>query len=175
MPVHILIDGYNLIRQSQFLGRAESRSLEEGREALIESLADYKKVKAYPITVVFDAADADVYTGRKIRIKGIDVRFSRPGESADLAIKRMVAREGGRAIVVTSDREIVGYAEKHGAQCVDSAEFEGRMRAALYTACDAQDIEDEEADGWMPTTKKKGPASRTSRRVRTKTARTKRL
>jgi predicted RNA-binding protein with PIN domain len=44
MSVHIVIDGYNLIRQSPTLSAIEHRSLEEGREALLQRLVSYKKV-----------------------------------------------------------------------------------------------------------------------------------
>ena len=39
----ILIDGYNLIRQSDTLRRYERKSLEEGRRALIAKLVEYER------------------------------------------------------------------------------------------------------------------------------------
>ena len=52
--MHILIDGYNLIRQSVDLKRFERQSLEAGRKALIDWLSRYRQRKGHRITVVFD-------------------------------------------------------------------------------------------------------------------------
>jgi len=40
--MHIVIDGYNLIRQSDSLRRLEKFSLEEGRNGLIKKVAGSK-------------------------------------------------------------------------------------------------------------------------------------
>ena len=53
--MHILIDGYNLIRQSINLRRFERQSLEAGRKALIAWLSEYRNRKDHRITVVFDS------------------------------------------------------------------------------------------------------------------------
>ena len=55
MPIHIIIDGYNLIRRSKKLSAFDVQDIQLGREALIDMLATYKKIKAHRITVVFDA------------------------------------------------------------------------------------------------------------------------
>ena len=52
MPLEIIIDGYNLIRQSRSLRRLDAQSLEQGREALLERLIAYHQVRGHPITVV---------------------------------------------------------------------------------------------------------------------------
>ena len=54
MPLEIIIDGYNLIRQSSSLKRLDAQDLEQGREALLERLIAYRQVRGHPITVVFD-------------------------------------------------------------------------------------------------------------------------
>jgi hypothetical protein len=174
MSVHILIDGYNLIRQSPALSDIDRRSLEQGREALLECLSSYKRVKHYPITVVFDGADADTHMERRTRWKGIAVVFSRPGELADSVIKDIVNRERERAVVVTSDRDIADFAAKHGAETVDSIEFEGKMKMAVQPDPGLTDLRDEE-EGWIPTTRKKGPSRRTSKRERKRRVRTRKL
>ncbi|MEN8246931.1 MAG: NYN domain-containing protein [Thermodesulfobacteriota bacterium] len=58
MAVHIIIDGYNLIRQSPELSYLDRQDLQQGREALLGMLAAYKKIKHHQITVVFDGIDA---------------------------------------------------------------------------------------------------------------------
>ncbi|MBW1793464.1 MAG: NYN domain-containing protein [Deltaproteobacteria bacterium] len=175
MSIHIVIDGYNLIRQSPTLSVIEHRSLEEGREALLKCLASYKRVKHHPVTVVFDGANADTHMERRTRCKGIDVVFSRPGQLADSVIKRLAARDQERAVVVTSDREIAGFAAKHGAATIDSIEFENKMKMVTHPDIDLMDFSEEEEEGWAPTTKKKGPSRRLSKRQRKRRVKTKKL
>jgi len=174
MPLHIVIDGYNLIRQSPSLSLLDRDSLEEGRTALLERLVSYRRFKGHSVTVVFDATHAQGMGGNKSRWKGIDVVFSLPGELADTVIKRIAAREGQRAVVVTSDKELAGFAARQGAATLESQEFEARMRLARYAFADADGIEDEEPR-WEPTTKKKGPARRRSKSERKKRVKTKKL
>jgi len=174
MSLHIVIDGYNLIRQSPALSSFELNSLEEGRDALIDRLMDYKKFKPYPITVVFDGAQAFDLGQERIRQSGIDIVFSRRGESADTVIKRIAAKEGARAVVVTSDRELADHAVKHGATTIDSKDFELKMQMVGDSDpvwCHPTDGE----TGWEPSTKKKGPARRRSKRERRRRVRTKKL
>jgi len=56
--MHILIDGYNLIRQSVDLKRFERQSLEAGRKALIAWLARYHSRKDHRITSSLTAGSA---------------------------------------------------------------------------------------------------------------------
>lgn len=175
MSLHILIDGYNLIRQSPALSDIDRRSLEEGREALLERLASYKRVKHHTITVVFDGAGADTHMERRTRRKGISVVFSRPGELADSVIKRIVSREREMAVVVTSDRDIANFAAKHGAETIDSIEFEGKMKMATQLDMNLTDFTEREERGWAPTTRKKGPSRRTSKQERKRRVKTRKL
>lgn len=175
MSLHIVIDGYNLIRQSLTFSVIERRSLEEGRDALLECIASYKRFKHHPITVVFDGADADTHMERRTRRRGIHILFSRPGESADSVIKRIVIRERERSVVVTSDREIADFAAKHGAATIESIEFENKMKMAVHPDMNQADFSDREGGGWTPTTRKKGPSHRRSKRERKSHARTRKL
>ncbi len=174
MSLHIVIDGYNLIRQSPSLSAIELNSLEEGRDALIDRLACYRRLKHFPITVVFDGAMAsNDFEGERSRRKGIDVLFSRSGELADSVIKRLVVREGAGAVVVTSDKEVADFAARHGAAPIASHEFENRMDMAVQLDASPNDFGEEE--GWTPTTKKRGPSRRRSKRERRRRTRTQKL
>ena len=170
MSIHIIIDGYNLMRQSHQFCPIETMDLASGRDALIDSLVVYKRVKTHRITVVFDGTNAPVNVGNKDRVKGIDIRYSKTGELADAVIKRMVDREKQRAMVVTSDREVLDYAENNGAATITSQNFEKKMVLAQYYDIKGTDLEFESKE-WLPTTKKKGPARRLSRRKRRSKAR----
>ncbi len=175
MSLHIVIDGYNLIRRSKSLSAIDFRSMEEGRELLLERLVSYKRAKHHSIIVVFDGTNADINTERRTRWRGIDVVFSRPGELADSVIKRIVTRERERAVVVTSDREIADFAAGHGAATIGSIEFENKMEMVTNRDLVPDDFSEEEQAGWTPTTKKKGPSRRRSKRDRKKRARTRKL
>lgn len=164
MSIHIIIDGYNLIRQSNTLSMIDNQDIELGRAALLEALIAYRKIKPHMITVVFDGTNAPPFSQRKNRVQGITIRFSRSGEVADAVIKRMVSREKEKALVVSSDLDIVNFATAQGAATISSSEFEEKISQVIYMK--EKGVESDEDSGWVPTTKKKGPSKRLSRRKR---------
>ncbi len=166
MALHILIDGYNLIKSGALSGIADRGDLQQQREALIEMLAEYKRLRHHPITVVFDGANAPGSLTRKERAGGIEIRFSRPGQSADTLIKNMAARQREKALVVTADREIARFAESKGATVLNSFEFGKKIARARITEGAFMDPEEDMEGGWRPTTRKKGPPRRAPKRVR---------
>jgi predicted RNA-binding protein with PIN domain len=170
MAIHIIIDGYNLIRQSPDLARLDRQDLQLGREALVDMLAAYKKLKPHKITVVFDGADQPSLYGSRDRAKGIVIRYSQGGESADDLIRRMARKQRAKALVVSSDREVMAAAESAGATVMDSPAFEEKVAMASYLAVKG-DGETIESRGWVPTTRKKGPSQRLPKRKRRAKAR----
>lgn len=164
MSIHIIIDGYNLIRQSSSLSDLDRQDIQLGREALLETLAAYRRIKHHKITVVFDGTNAPPLSQHENRVKGIKVKFSRKGELADSVIKRMVSREREKALVVSSDMDVVSFAASKGAATIRSSDFEEKIIMAAYM--DIKGIEREGEGGWVPTTKKKGPSKRLSKRKR---------
>lgn len=173
MSIHIIIDGYNLIRQSNAFSTLDRRDIQLGREALLDVLAAYKKIKRHKITVVFDGMNAPAFSHHKDQIKGIKIRFSRRGESADTVIKRMVAREREKALIVSSDQDVVSFAAAKGASTLSSPAFEEKIAMSVYM--DTKGIEKQDNGGWIPTTKKKGPSRRLSKKKRRNRVKTKKL
>jgi uncharacterized protein len=165
MSLHIAIDGYNLIRQSRHFSTLDQQDLQSGREALVEALAAYKRIKRYAITVVFDGTSAPVGMVRRDMVKGIELRYSRPGELADAVIKRMAARERQKLLVVSSDNEIVDYAQSMGSAVISAPEFEQRLAMARFMDRGGWET-GENSSGWQPTTKKKGPSRRLPKKRR---------
>ncbi len=165
--MHIIIDGYNLIRRSRELARVDSRDLEAGRMALIKLLAAYKKVKGHRITVVFDGAGGPVGASRRDRQRGIDIRFSGPGQTADSLIKAMVKHKGERLLVVSSDREVAGFAEGAGAESLESETFEQRLVLVEMMGVNGEPEEEPEVQRRL-NTRKKGPSRRLSKKMRQK-------
>ncbi len=166
MSIHIIIDGYNLIRQSDALNILDQQDIQLGRDALLDKLAIYKKIKHHRITVVFDGASAPSFTQHKDRIQGIEVRFSRRGELADTVIKNMAAMEREKALIVSSDHDIINFASNQGAATISSPVFEKKIDMAEYMAVKGIDMESEKNTGWIPTTKKNGPKKRLSKKDR---------
>ena len=172
MALHLIIDGYNLIRQSPYLQAAEARDLELGREALLATLADYRKLKPQnKITVVFDGWVAGDLKESRDRRAGMVIIYSRRGEKADEVIKRLLEKERGRAVVVSSDRELQEYALKVKATYISAPEFEmAHLRGADL---DAGDTAEEETAARV--SHKKGPSHRAPKRQRQRQQRLKKL
>ncbi len=164
MSLHIIIDGYNLIRQSAFLSRLDAQDILLGREALVDMLAAYRKIKPHPITVVFDGQHSPAFSPQHHRQKGIAIQFSSKGSSADDVIKRMACTEREKALVVSSDREVVDFAASCGAATISAQQFEAKIEMAAHL--DLNDMESDDLNGWTPSTKKKGPARRLSKKQR---------
>jgi predicted RNA-binding protein with PIN domain len=164
MSIHVIIDGYNLIRQSHTLSELDRLDLQQGRDALVDRLAAYKRIKPHKITIVFDGPKALSFSQTRDYIKGIGIKFSRGGESADTVIKRMVQRQREKALVVSSDLDLVKVTESYGAATISSPDFEEKLAMAEYRHVKGHD--DEAESGWIPTTKKKGPSRRLSKRMR---------
>jgi predicted RNA-binding protein with PIN domain len=164
MSLHIIIDGYNLIRRSKGLGRLDRQDIARGREALVGQLAAYRRIKPHRITVVFDGLRAPDLSPPRDRVLGITIVFSRGGESADAVITRMARQEGDRSMVVTSDLAVARAAEACGAAVVDSSEFEARM--AMAAALEGSAEPAEEPPGRRVSTRKKGEGRRLPKRLR---------
>jgi len=175
MALHIIIDGYNLIRQSQTLSLLDQEDLQTGREALVDMLAAYKKLMGHMITVVFDGRYSDAVSEQRQQMKGIKIVFSRHGELADEVIMRMAKAEREKAVVVSSDNEILNFSESQGAATIGSGEFEEKVSMASYMAVKGVDPEEGEGEGWQPTTKKKGPKRRLSKKARKQRVKIKKL
>ncbi len=159
MALHIIVDGYNLIRNSAALEELDRQDIQLGREALMEMLAAYKKIKRHKITVVFDGTDAPLLSRSHDRVKGITVRFSRAGETADDLIKRMAAHDREKALIVSSDREIVAAASACLAATIGTAEFEQKLFMAGADVNGGAE-EGDDVDDRPFSTQKKGPRRR---------------
>ena len=168
MTMHIIVDGYNLIRQSDTFRHYERKSLEEGRNALIRSLAGYRKLRGHRITVVFDGWVGGSPIEERDRAGGVEIIYSRLGEKADEVIKRLLAKGDEEILVVTSDREIATFAVRRGKTAIDSPAFADRLdRIAAGNLPDAPpEMETEDGDDRAGSAKKKGPSRRLSKQKR---------
>ena len=159
----IIIDGYNLIRQSDRLRRYERQSLEAGRRALIMNLAEYQKIRKHKITIVFDGWKNGEAEEERDRQAGIDIIYSRLGEKADEVIKRIADKSINETVVVSSDREIASYITRLGQTALSSLDFDNLIYKALTeSSTDAFILKDTDEDD-PRNSKKRGPARKLSR------------
>ena len=167
--MHIIVDGYNLIRQSSTLRRFERISLERGRGELIRRVAGYRRLRGHTMTVVFDGWMAGPAQEERLREEGVHIVYSGRGETADEVIKRMArAERGSEVIVVSSDREVANAAVQAGGVAISSPEFEERMEGGDVMRRTSGDEDTGEDDDIPPgfRTRKKGTARRMSKRHR---------
>lgn len=172
MPLHLIIDGYNLIRQSADLKALDRQALEFGRDALIEKLVAYKRIKRHKITLVFDGSAKYFFPDAETSWKGVNIKFSRHGESADSVIRKMARQEREKAIVVSSDTEVSDFAASQGAIAIPSGEFEEKLLMAEMMEAGDSGEESGAISKRVIGTKKKGPARKlpkNRRRIRQKT------
>jgi predicted RNA-binding protein with PIN domain len=176
--MNIIIDGYNLIRQSEVLRRFESQGLEEGRTELIRRIVQFKKARGHRVTIVFDGWEHGADREERYKESGVTIIFSRRGETADDVIKRMVTR-GSECLVVTSDRGIADAVTRHGGVAVASVEFELKMQMSSLGLSPLDEKEDESealySDDTRGTARKKGPSKRLPKKKRRQAARLKKL
>ena len=169
----IIVDGYNLIRQSRVFSDIEDRNFEKGRTALVQALSAYKNDRPHRIVVVFDAWNTDWQHRGADRIGGVEILYSRSGETADEVILELLGHEKGDIIVVSSDRQIADGARRAGHLVMAAPDFEQTMRQALYQAGEPSEAP-EPVRGRL-TTEKKGPSRRLPKAKRRAIERTRKL
>lgn len=174
MPIHVIIDGYNFIRQSADLRELDRQALEWGRDALIENLSEYKRIKRHKVTLVFDGSARYYFPESHSSWRGVGIKFSRHGETADSLIKKMACHEKEKAVVVSSDREVVRFAAAQGAATMESGAFEEKLIMAghMKSGQPGEGKEPGSSAKQGKTTKKRGPSRKlpkSQRRIRKKT------
>lgn len=118
MPqAHLLVDGYNVTKQSY-----PQLTLAEQRDRLLRELAGLAARSGAEVTVVFDGA---AVVAPQARVRGVRVLYSPAGVTADEVLVRLVAAEpqGRVLLVVTADREIVTRVTRAGARPVAPPEL----------------------------------------------------
>jgi predicted RNA-binding protein with PIN domain len=149
--MHFVVDGYNVIRQSDALAAG---SLRDQRERLLRFIEERRPQgsPAHRVTVVFDGR-ADVSSPAW---PGPTRVFFSHGKDADALIKSLVDESASPrdAVVVTDDRAIQRWVRAAGARVWAVADFlaagapaPGRRSPGL-SAADRDAINDELRDLW---------------------------
>lgn len=124
----ILIDGHNLIPKIPGLSLHDF----DDEMKLIEMLQVYARVRRKRIEVIFDKAPAGQPRQRKHGT--IQVRFARPGMTADEEIRLRLESLGGKArqcLVVSSDQRVQMYGRTSRAQVESSDNFANQVMVAV--------------------------------------------
>ncbi|MDY6853798.1 MAG: NYN domain-containing protein [Thermodesulfobacteriota bacterium] len=172
MAVHIIIDGYNLIKRSPILSRFDQIGLQKARDELIKRLALYRRAKKHRVTVVFDGHREGGIRQERTKDKGIDIIFSKKGEQADSVIKKIAEAKKEQVLVVTSDNEVADFSKRRGAVIVSSEDFE--MRMDISSSSEDSDFDNKPFVESIHT-KKKGPSKRLKKSLRKSNIRIKKL
>ncbi len=172
MPMHLIIDGYNLLGRLGHL----SGDIESERESLLAVLAVYRYRKPHPITIVFDGwQQGRPIEGREHRA-GVQVIYSKRGERADQVIQRLAAEYGADCAVVTSDREVARWAQASGALVLRAEEFAVKLRASPTGGAAAhKELDTQDDEGRPRDPKKKGNPRKLPKALRQRTRQLKRF
>ncbi len=133
---HILVDGYSILHQWADLAPAFRRGLAAGRDALILIMTRYHDCHGGALTLVFDGRSLP-RGGEAIR-SGINVLFSKDGQTADSVIERIVGQSvtPERYLVATDDHAEQNTVEALGARSVSADIFHRMVQEELDNLAD---------------------------------------
>lgn len=101
----LIVDGYNFLHNWPELTRLKEASFDHARDKLITELINFQAYWGGRVIIVFDAHKVSGATEKREKIGGVEVIYSREGETADAVIERLVGdiTEAGQVYVATSD------------------------------------------------------------------------
>lgn len=102
----LLVDGYNIIHAWPRLASLREQKLEYARDGLVASLRPLADMGGYKVVVVFDAAAVNRQGLEAEGEGGLEVIFTRRGQTADSLIEELARRLAGEneVSVATGDR-----------------------------------------------------------------------
>ena len=128
----LLVDGYNMIFAWEDLKKLAREDLDSARSALIHAMCNYQGIKRCQLTVVFDAYQVKGSAGSSERHGGIQVVYTKEGETADAYIERASyeLRKTHSVKVATSDTLEQVVALGHGARRLSAEEMRWELDQA---------------------------------------------
>lgn len=122
----VLVDGYNVLKQITKNPHIHPSE----RTSFITELSRYARIKKLDMLLVFDGLPADA---EQIPIKSaIRIHFSGANRSADDYLKdRLESAHHSSTLLVSSDRELVLYAQEYEIPSIDADYFYQLVRVAL--------------------------------------------
>jgi len=127
----LLVDGYNVIRQTPPYRELAEVDLETARAALVSDVAAFAD-REFEATVIFDGHGNPLSTGVPHKVASVTVVFSKYGVDADAVIEslaRAARQRGDETVVVTSDAQMQWTVMGGSVSRMSSPEFAGELRA----------------------------------------------
>lgn len=124
-PLHLLVDGYNVIFAWEDLKALAGDDLGLARSALIDRMANYQGYTKNQVVIVFDGYKVPGNTGDRQTQNGVRIAYTKENETADMYIERLANDIGKNESVrvVTSDGLIRLSALRSGVLRTGSREF----------------------------------------------------
>ena len=123
--MHIVIDGYNILKQALHQGNIS----ESQRRAFINLLGKYAIKKNHKIMIVFDGGQGSWPFQEKDH--GVSVLYSGTTYTADDCIKKYAQERKFNCLIVTSDNEIKQWAQAHNIITIEALEFYSLVREQM--------------------------------------------
>ena len=131
-PEYLLVDGYNVIFAWEELKEIAEENLEAAREALIDTLSNYKGFSRFEIIIVFDAYRVKGQRREVEHVGNLDVVYTKEAETADMYIEKVTHQlsKNHRVRVATSDNLEQVIILAGGALRLSAAELRAEVRQA---------------------------------------------
>ena len=130
MSDYLIVDGYNIIHAWPMLQKLKDASLGHARTRLADILAGYAALSGERVIVVFDAHLVKNNQEHSEVVSGVEIIYTREGETADAVIERLVGTLPERAtvFVATSDWDEQRIIFGRGAYRVTPGELLARVK-----------------------------------------------
>ena len=105
---YILVDGYNVLFAWEELAQTAKSDLDAARRRLCDHLANYASLRGCRMVVVFDGYARPGNPGEKEQLSGLQIVYTREGETADRYLEELADRIGtSYAVYVASSDSLV--------------------------------------------------------------------
>jgi len=130
---YIIADGYNLIFAWEELSDLAATDLDNARQVLLDTLANYRAFRGCELVVVFDGYKVKGSKGSRENHHDINVVYTQENETGDMYIEKLANSIGKnyRVRVVTSDSLIQLSALRSGVLRMSSKEFGNEVQSVL--------------------------------------------
>lgn len=108
----------------------------------LEKCARYKKIRSIRISVVFDAYGSFSPGRHSENYRGIEVIYSKEGETADDVIIGWIRKRPASLYVVSSDRAIIDEAKLRGVSFLTPVKFAEMLSSRAYEPDEEEDYPD---------------------------------
>lgn len=125
----ILVDGYNVIKNSEPFRSAQKHGLSHARTLLVKQLSNRYRHTPYQVTVVFDGDGVHEQITHEQRVR---IVYSRQGETADRVIMRLATQacEAGREVeTISNDLEVRHSVTKSGSEARSTSQLIQQLNA----------------------------------------------